>query len=173
MRIDGGGEQVPFGREALARLTLSDEAVRVANYATGLVSTRNDRDTGNGGRASQAAQLVALAGTALVAAVIYERERGSTWAEIGSYLDMPPVDVERRFADSVADWERALDAAAHNPGAPGVPQVLRDPVSAGEYLDSWAYRRVVLTKDHHEVTGSMLGLPLPGEPDWSPRVVEQ
>jgi hypothetical protein len=161
-------ERVAFGREALARLVLSDEAARVADYATGLVSTRNDMDTGKGGRASQAAQLVAMAEAALDAAVIYERERGATWAEIASYLGMSSADVEERFSDHLATWHRALAAATRAPATPGLPWVLKDPAHAGDYLDSWARRRVVLTKDRHEVTGSMLGLPLPGEPGWSP-----
>ncbi|MGA5425189.1 DUF6283 family protein [Streptomyces lavendulocolor] len=54
----------------------------IADGAPGLVATRNDPDTGPGGRVSQAFQLLELAERALVSAVIYERKRGSSWTEI-------------------------------------------------------------------------------------------
>jgi hypothetical protein len=166
-------EDIELSRQALARLVLCDEAARVADYAIGLVSTRNDVDTGNGGRASQTAQLVAMAETALVAAVVYERERGVTWAEIGSYLGMTSDDTERRFAGGIAAWEQALEATARHPGRSS-HWALADPIAAGKYLDSWAFHRINVTKDRHEVTGSLLGRPLPGEPGWTPvGVVEQ
>ncbi|MEU0819234.1 hypothetical protein [Streptomyces mirabilis] len=79
-------DRARFTRQALARLVLCDHAVDVADGAAGLVATENDPDTGPGGRVSQAFQLVELAERALVSAVIYERERGSSWAEIARYL---------------------------------------------------------------------------------------
>jgi hypothetical protein len=166
MTIEPGDERPRFSREALARLVLSDQVVRVAEYATGLVNTRNDTDTGLGGRASQAAHLATMAQNALVSAVIYERQRGAAWADIGHYLDMSGADVEHRFAAQIAAWQQALDDADRSPTTPGLPLALRDPAHVGNCLDTWAHRRISLTKDRHEVTGSMLKLPLPGEPGW-------
>jgi hypothetical protein len=66
-----------------------------------------------------------MAEAALDAAVIYERERGATWAEIASYLGMSSADVEERFSDHLATWHRALAAATRAPATPGLPWVLK------------------------------------------------
>jgi len=156
-----------YSRRTLARLVLSDQAVRVADYATGLVSTRNDADTGNGGRASQASQLVSMARQALVAAVIYERERGCSWEEIGRYLEIEPAEAQARFGSDLSKWLDAFEdehrGVPHQAARQHLPQAALHPDYVGELLDRWAFSRITLTKDEHEVTGALLGLPVPGE----------
>lgn len=58
---------------------------------------------------SQALQLVELAERALVSAVIYERERGTSWADIARYLGIDPSGAEARFAAALTLWDTAFE----------------------------------------------------------------
>ncbi|GAA1113001.1 hypothetical protein [Kitasatospora arboriphila] len=86
-------DRAAYTREALARLVLADNVTEVADSAAGLVATGNDADTGFGGRASQARQLIELAERTLSSAVIYELERGSSWEQIAAYLEIGPDEA--------------------------------------------------------------------------------
>ncbi|WP_406168758.1 hypothetical protein [Streptomyces sp. NBC_00996] len=91
-----------YTREALARLVLSEAARGVAGSARELVVTRHDTYCGPGGRAGEAAQLVESAEWTLAWAVVYERERGSSWEEIAGYLGIAADEAEKRFAPGLA-----------------------------------------------------------------------
>ncbi|MFI6006408.1 hypothetical protein ACIA98_39610 [Streptomyces sp. NPDC051366] len=137
-------DRARFTRQALARLVLCDHAVDVADGAAGMVATENDPDTGPGGRVSQAFQLIELAERALVSAVIYERERGSSWTEIGPYLGIGPEEAEERFASNLDGWHTAFDVPYQLDGTgrrriPQLPTAAYDPAWACENLDRWAY----------------------------------
>lgn len=133
-----------YSRQALARLTLSDHAVEAADSARDLVPTEHDRYSGPGGRASQALRLVELAERTLVSAVLYERERGSSWAEIAQYLGIGPEAAEERFAPAVAAWHAAFEVPYRldETGLKRVPQLptaAYDPDCACRHLDQWAF----------------------------------
>jgi hypothetical protein len=132
-----------FTREALARLVLCDHAVDVADSAKGLVATEYDSDTGPGGRVSQALQLVELAERALTSAVIYERERGSSWVEIAQYLGIDARAAEQRFTAALDDWNTAFEVPYRldETGLKRIPQLptaAYDPAFACGHLDLWA-----------------------------------
>ncbi|MFE9928660.1 hypothetical protein [Streptomyces sp. NPDC005533] len=136
-------DRARFTRRALARLVLCDHAVDVADGAAGLVATENDPDTGPGGRASQAFQLIELAERALASAVIYEHERGSSWSEIGQYLGIGPAEAEGRFAAHLEGWNTAFEVPYRldETGRKRIPQLATaayDPAWACEKLDRWA-----------------------------------
>ncbi|MFI1717639.1 hypothetical protein [Streptomyces litmocidini] len=154
-------DRARFTRQALARLALCDHAAAVADGAAGLVATGNDPDTGPGGRVSQAFQLVELAERALVSAVTYERERGSSWAEIGQYLGIGPAEAEARFAADLEGWATAFDVPYRlddtgRKRVPQLPTAAYDPVSACGRLDTWARNRLVLVDDKHPVSSGLV-----------------
>ncbi|MEU4955742.1 hypothetical protein [Streptomyces lavendulae] len=136
-------DRARFTRQALARLVLCDHAVDVADAASGLVATENDVDTGPGGRVSQAFQLIELAERALASAVVFERERGSSWAEIAQYLGIGPAEAEERFAAVLGEWGTAFDVPYRldetgRKRIPQLPTAAYDPAWACEKLDRWA-----------------------------------
>ncbi|MFG3506985.1 hypothetical protein ACGF5F_15885 [Streptomyces sp. NPDC047821] len=136
-------DRARFTRQALARLVLCDDAVSVAEGAAALVATENDPDTGPGGRVSQAFQLIELAERALAAAVIYEHERGSSWAEIAQYMGIDAAEAEARFAPNLEGWNRAFDVPYRldetgRKRIPQLPTAAYDPAWACEHLDRWA-----------------------------------
>jgi hypothetical protein len=149
-----------FSREALARLVLCDHAVNVANGASGLVGTRHDHDCGPGGRVSQAFQLVELAERVLASAVIYERERGSSWAEIAQYLGTDAAEAEARFAVVLDGWRTAfttpyrLDETGSK-RIPQLPTAAYDPAWACQHLDRWASIHHVGIDDRHAVSSGL------------------
>ncbi|MFG2840142.1 hypothetical protein ACGFYE_34665 [Streptomyces zaomyceticus] len=159
-----------FTRQALARLVLCDHAADVADGAAGLVATANDPDTGLGGRVSQAVQLVELAERALASAVIYERERGSSWAEIAQYLGIGPAEAEERFAANLDGWNTAFDIPYRlddtgRKRVPQLPTAAYDPAWACDRLDTWAGNRLVLVDDERPVSsGLVMAAPEAGDP---------
>jgi hypothetical protein len=154
-------DRARFTRQALARLVLCDHAVDVADGAAGLVATENDPDTGPGGRVSQAFQLIELAERALVSAVIYERERGSSWAEIAQYLGIGPTEAEERFAANLDGWNTAFDVPYRlddtgRKRIPQLPTAAYDPAWACTQLDRWARNRLILVNDEHPVSSGLV-----------------
>ena len=154
-------DRAAFTREALARLAFSSSAVNTARCAMGLVTTRNDVDTGLGGRAGEAAGLIEAAELVLTRAVVYERERGATWEEIAHYLETDPAEAEARFAPALARWNEAFDVpyrldATGRKRVPQLPTAAYDPEFAVRRLDSWAGVYVV-RGDWRAVSGGLPG----------------
>ncbi|MCD7439790.1 hypothetical protein K4B79_16350 [Streptomyces lincolnensis] len=154
-----------YSREALARIALCSQAVSTARTASVLVVTRNDVDTGPGGRAGEALSLIRLAECALTRAVVYERERGASWEDIGRYLELGPAEAEERFAPALARWEEAL-ATPRRLDPTGrkivtlLPAGAYDPKGAVRSLDLWA-RRHLYINDRHPVSDGLSGSPAP------------
>ncbi|MEV7343978.1 hypothetical protein [Streptomyces sp. NPDC093544] len=148
-----------YSRDALARLVLSRVAVTVADRAGGLVATRNDTDSGPGGRVSQALQLTELAERTLALAVAYERERGSSWEDIARYLDVGEAQAQERFAPELARWEAAFDAPYQldetgRRRVPQLPAAAYDPDDACRGLDLWAGLHLTI-RDRHAVSAGL------------------
>ncbi|XQE83689.1 hypothetical protein ACN24L_37985 [Streptomyces microflavus] len=150
-----------FTRQALARLVLCDHAADVADGAAGLVATGNDRDTGPGGRVSQAFQLIELAERALTSAVIYERERGSSWTEIAQYLGISPAEAEERFGVNLDGWNTAFEVPYRlddtgRKRIPHLPTAAYDPAWACDRLDTWARNQLTLVNDERPVSSGLV-----------------
>ncbi|MFC8364881.1 hypothetical protein ACFUIY_34030 [Streptomyces griseorubiginosus] len=153
-------DRARFTRQALARLVLCDHAAAIADGAAGLVATENDPDTGPGGRVSQAFQLIELAERALVSAVIYERERGSSWTEIAQYLGIGPADAEEHFASNLDGWNTAFEVPYRlddtgRKRIPQLPTAAYDPAWACDRLDTWAGNRLILVNDDRPVSSGL------------------
>jgi hypothetical protein len=154
-------DRARFTRQALARLVLCDHAVDVADGAKGLVATGNDPDTGPGGRVSQALRLVELAERALASAVIYERERGSSWAEIAQYAGIDAAEAEERFATDLDDWNTAFEVPYRldetgRKRIPQLPTAAYDPVWACTHLDRWAHLQRLGVNDQQAVSRDLV-----------------
>ncbi|MFJ2577429.1 hypothetical protein [Kitasatospora aureofaciens] len=154
-------DRAAYTRHALARLVLADHATDVADAAAGLVGTRNDADTGPGGRAGQARQLVELAEQVLASAVVHEVERGSSWAEIGHYLGIGANEARERFAPALKGWDTAfeepyrLDTTGRK-RIPQLPTAAYDPASACRRLDLWAFLHLTGVNDRNAVSAALL-----------------
>ncbi|MFE9424664.1 hypothetical protein ACFYNO_17030 [Kitasatospora sp. NPDC006697] len=157
-------DRAGYTREALARLVLSEQAVELSDSAAGLVGTRYDTATGLGGRASQARQLVELAERALASAVVYERERGSSWEEIAAYLGIDAEEAEQRFGPAVRAWHTAfeepyrLDETGRK-RIPALPTAAYDPAWACHHLDGWARLRGIGIGESEAVSASLTRVP--------------
>ncbi|MFD7948647.1 hypothetical protein [Streptomyces sp. NPDC059744] len=154
-------DRARFTRQALARLVLCDHSADVADSARGLVATENDPDAGPGGRVSQAFQLIELTERALVSAVIYERERGSSWAEISQYLGIGPAEAEERFAANLDGWNTAFDVPYRlddtgRKRIPQLPTAAYDPAWACDHLDRWAYLQRLGIDQHQAVSSGLI-----------------
>jgi hypothetical protein len=154
-------DRATYTPQALARLTLSAQAVDTASAAHALVATRNDVDTGLGGRVSEGVRVVAAAEGVLVRAVVYERERGASWEDIGRYLGVDAGVAEERYASEIERWNTAfqvpyrLDPTGRK-RIPQLPQAAYNPKSSVRQLDLWAGLHVT-TGDWHAVSGGLVG----------------
>ncbi|MFE3107278.1 hypothetical protein ACFXKJ_16945 [Kitasatospora indigofera] len=152
-------ERSAFTRAALARLVLSDTSVDLAGAAGNLAITRFDDQTGPGGRVSEAAALREAADRLLTRAVIFERERGSSWEQIAHYLGTEPADARERFTPAVDRWERAFEVPYRLDGSgrkrvPQLPTAAYDPETACRQLDL-SVRLRAFFGDEHPVSGAL------------------
>ncbi|MFE5406393.1 hypothetical protein ACFQ9Z_34745 [Streptomyces sp. NPDC056580] len=101
----------PYTPAALARLMLSDAYRELAESSLNRIGTEGDSsDTiAPGDFVREAAELMRLAEAAQRRAVIYERERGASWEEIGEALGTTRQSAHTRFAEHVKAWREPLD----------------------------------------------------------------
>ncbi|MFG3204888.1 hypothetical protein [Streptomyces sp. NPDC048192] len=148
-----------YTREALARLVLSSAAHGLADTARELVPTRHDAYAGPGGRVSEARTLVGPAEELLTRAVVYERERGASWADIARYLGVDAREAKERYAPELARWQEAFEAP-YRPDETGrkripqLPVAAYDPDRAVSRLDGWAWLYVTI-RDRHAVSAGL------------------
>ncbi|MGW7314825.1 hypothetical protein [Streptomyces sp. NPDC054865] len=101
----------PYTRAARARLMLSDGYRETAETALSRVGTQDDSsDTvAPGDFVREAAELIRLAEHAQRRAVVYERERGTSWEEIGDALGITKQSAHARFAEYANEWSEPFD----------------------------------------------------------------
>jgi hypothetical protein len=149
-----------YSRRALARLVLSDHAAGVSDAADSLVITRYDVYAGPGGRVSEAQTLTRLAARVLADAVVYEREHGSSWEDIGRYLGVSATTAEERFTPDLDHWASALETPYRldESGRRRVlqlPSAAHDPDDACRRLDLRAHLRLGLREDDRAVSAAL------------------
>ncbi|MER8237386.1 hypothetical protein [Streptomyces sp. NPDC094049] len=133
----------PFTERGLARLMLSHSLKEVAECALGDISPRSDKHAEPGEFVENARRLLREAEDAVHWAVVYERERGTSWDDIGEALG--PVtrqSAHRRFADQVVQWRAPLDEpeTVHLDGTARderIPYPASDPEKGAAHLDHW------------------------------------
>lgn len=101
----------PYTRAALARLRLSGAHRQTAETALSRVGTQQDSSAtvAPGDFVREAAELIRLAEEAQRRAVVYERERGTSWEDIGEALGVTKQSAHARFAEYVNEWTAPFD----------------------------------------------------------------
>jgi hypothetical protein len=129
-------------RRALARLAFSAAAAQLADRARARVPTNDDGGLRPGELLDEARSLFVAAQELLEKAIIFERERGTSWAELGEVLDISKQAAQQRHGQAVEDWTDGVNQAlavvgerftfAHVPGEGGDA-----PAELAERLDAW------------------------------------
>jgi hypothetical protein len=98
-------------RRALARLAFSAAAAQLADRARARVPTNDDAGLRPGELLDQARSLLVAAEELVEKAVILERERGTSWAELGEVLDISKQAAQQRHGQAVEDWTEGVNQA--------------------------------------------------------------
>ena len=142
-----------YPSRARARLALSAACRELSDRARSQVPTLSDGRAHPGEYVEAARALVALAGECLERAVVYERERGTTWEAIGETLGITRQSAHERFAAAEDAWRDTLVRPWVVAGSvlnPRLPEGADDPDHAVVYLDAWARRHAEETDPNHD-----------------------
>ncbi|MEV7535374.1 hypothetical protein [Streptomyces hydrogenans] len=163
----------PYTEQALARLMLSDAYREVAETALKRIGTADDSSStvAPGDFVREAAELVRLAEDVQRRAAIYERERRTSWEEIGEALGITRQSAHTKFAEHVKAWREPLEnpERLHSDGTPDdrrIPYGARyAPGSAAPangsaektagLLDEWLRRHADWADQEHPVSGGL------------------
>ncbi|WP_455355882.1 hypothetical protein [Streptomyces sp. SYSU K217416] len=155
-------ERYAYSRTALARLVLSYELRDLAARAAAGVPTTIDAWSVPGEEVGDALALVHQAQEVLARAVIYERERGTSWEAIAAQLDIKKQSAHERYREAEREWKQALQEPFYpaRPGAASRSRRLHEaaygPTATGRSLDEWAREHVPAHREtDHPVTGHL------------------
>ncbi|MGW8543678.1 hypothetical protein ACWGM4_24625 [Streptomyces albidoflavus] len=121
---------------------------------------------------SDALDLVAQAQEVLVRAVVYERQKHTSWETVGERLEVTRQSAHAKYKQAVAEWDLALqepfcpapEGGAFAPRAQRLPEAAYAPTRTGRDLDAWARIHVPEEQDtDHPVTGHLPTLTLAEE----------
>jgi hypothetical protein len=134
-----------YSRRALARLAFSSAAAQLADRARSRVPTNDDSWSKPGELLDEARSLLVAAEELVEKAIIFERERGTSWTELGEVLGVSKQAAQQKHAPAVEDWTEGLNqsltavdghfAFSQVPGEGG-----DTPEQLAERLDEWALR---------------------------------
>ncbi|MEU0876795.1 hypothetical protein [Nocardia brasiliensis] len=135
-------DRFAYSTAALARLTLSDQLADIADHAAGLVPTTGDTGWSPGEFVAAARTLVWLAETALARAVIYEREKGTSWETIGEVFEITRQSAHAKFREDEQEWKLAQREPFYEPSGAirnlRLPDAAYRPTATAQRLDAWA-----------------------------------
>ncbi|ARE79470.1 hypothetical protein B6R96_36235 (plasmid) [Streptomyces sp. Sge12] len=159
---DSDSERYAYSRTALARLVLSAELRELADSAGDGVATTQDMWAHPGEVVGHALDLVRQAQEVLARAVIYERQKGTSWEAIGEQLDVKKQSAHERYKPAVEEWKLALQEPFY-PAPPERPvrnRRLHDaayaPTAAGRRLDQWVREHIPAHRETtHPVTAHL------------------
>lgn len=154
-------------RRALARLAFSAAAAQLADRARSRVPTNDDGGLRPGELVEGARSLLVAAADLVEKAIIFERERGTSWAELGEVLDISKQAAQQRHGQALEDWREGVNHAltvsegrlvfAHVPGEGG-----EAPAEVAERLDAWCLQYTGRHNKPHGPTPVSAGLELAG-----------
>ena len=145
----------------LSRLAYSYANHDLSDAASRLVPTISDDQLASGELLSRALALRSIADDAILLAVVCERERGSSWRQLGDAIGVSRQTVHERYATAVEDMnERMLfplrQGAADEPDRWVCPGGLEAPDRTVRVLDAWVERdREQREPDSHEVSAGL------------------
>src|SRR4051812_17289840 len=93
-----------YSRRALARLAFSSAAAQLADRARSRVPTNDDNWARPGELLDEARSLLVAAEELVEKAIIFERERGTSWADLGEVLAISKQAAQQRHGQAVEDW---------------------------------------------------------------------
>jgi len=137
------GDRLPLTDGGLARLMLSESYQELAQQAVSGISPRADRHAEPGDFVEEALRLVGQAQEVLRWAVVFEREQGTSWADVGGALgSITRQSAQARYAGDVAAWRAPLESPAvvrldGTSEDPRIPYPASDPEPAAARLDRW------------------------------------
>ncbi|MFI1285158.1 hypothetical protein ACH4U5_31115 [Streptomyces sp. NPDC020858] len=163
----------PYTLAALARLMLSEAHRDTAETALSRVGTQDDSSAtvAPGDFVREATELIRLAEHAQRRAVVYERERGTSWEDIGDALGITKQSAHAKFAEYVNEWGEPFDkperrhpngtaddrripyGARYAPGAAVPANGSAEKTAAA--LDRWLRRHDNWADQEHPVSGSL------------------
>ncbi|NXY93838.1 hypothetical protein HYE82_05400 [Streptomyces sp. BR123] len=163
----------PYTLAALARLMLSKAHRDTAETALSRIGTQDDSSAtvAPGDFVRQATELIRLAEHTQRCAVVYERERGTSWEDIGDALGITKQSAHAKFAEYVNEWDEPFDkperrhpdgtaddrripyGARYAPGAAVPANGSAEKTAAG--LDRWLRRHDGWADQEHPVSGSL------------------
>jgi hypothetical protein len=134
-----------YSRRALARLAFSSAAAQLADRARSRVPTNDDSWIKPGELLDEARSLLVAAEELVEKALIFERERGTSWAELGEVLGVSKQAAQQKHAPAVEDWTEGLNQSLTSVDGhlvfSQVPGEAGDaPEQLAERLDDWALR---------------------------------
>lgn len=130
-----------YSRAARLRLALAEVAAEISDQARALVPTGADEAGRAGEWAEQANYVLTAARELLTLAVAYERQRGTSWIEIGERLGIAKQGAHERYANQVKQLgdDMVISWALGGPRSyVGLREGITDPDSAAARLDRWA-----------------------------------
>jgi len=153
----------PYSDGSLGRLAFSYACRDLSDLARAHVSTYADGHLRPGELLEEATRLVAGAEATLRMAVVAERLRGTSWAEIGEALGVTRQSAHERYASFEREMRVALlfpDRAGENAGLGwwAVPDGLEDPERTARDLDAWERRHREATDPDRGETAVSAGL---------------
>ncbi|SEE59949.1 hypothetical protein [Streptomyces sp. TLI_105] len=158
---DASTDRYAYSRRALSRLVLSHEQRDLAERAAAGVPT-DDAFVRGGEMVEEAQTLVELAQGVLRWAVIHERQKGTSWEEIGERLGgITRQSAHERYKEAVEEWQLSLVEPFY-PAPDGGYRALRiheaayQPTQTGRQLDEWARAHLPGYRDDpHPVSGHL------------------
>jgi hypothetical protein len=96
-------------RRSLARLAYSVAARELSDRARSAVATRSDGHAHPGEFLQEALEVQSQTEWLLSRAIALERERGTSWAEIGERLEVSKQAALERYSELEHEWRAALD----------------------------------------------------------------
>lgn len=135
---------LPYTDEARVRLLLSYAYRDVAELALSGAATWADSSVQPGDAVEEAARLMRAAEEVLLAALVWERVRGTTWEEIARALQMQRQGAHRKYAglvravlDRLRKRTRWTRDALPSREETDLPWAYHDPEAAAAGLDRW------------------------------------
>lgn len=156
MAETGIGLASGYGQVALARIAYSAAAAELSDASRSRVHTDSDQGRPIGEFVDDALQLVARAAEVLDRAVVLERERGASWAQIGEKLEISKQAAHQKYGSIFEQWRAALDEPLVQRGKIfdcRLPDGPDDPEAWVRRLDSWVNRH----KDPDDAKRSVSG----------------
>ncbi|MFF7251323.1 hypothetical protein ACFZBU_46605 [Embleya sp. NPDC008237] len=142
-------DRIRYSAAALARLAFAAVAAEIADRAAELVPVAPDASVKELS-VSRARDLYDVLERLEAAAVVYQRERGDAWGEIGRAMgNWSAADVEFSFGEAWKEWRAALEApvcsyyAPASGSHPRLPEAAYEPRYTGVRLDDWAVKHGV------------------------------